>query len=219
MKGNFSFAVVNAGQRNVEVNAELVACSTKGGFRLTGPACKALGVKPGDYVAFLHDEESDTYAIANGFVLKKSNGESQTCTPRAAKTIVKANYSAALESAMQSGDEKLIDAITREGITEDEIVDILAKAMTGEKYQGSKTANPSGAVGIGAPVNFTDSNVWNHLKKGLEKPESINRVYPLDEDDVMEITVNNGFEDITIKALILGEYRDETPARRGADAE
>lgn len=217
MKGNFSFAVVNAGQRNVEVHSQLVACSTKGGFRLSGPACKVLGVKPSDYVMFLHDEENGVWAIANGIALKKSDGTPLTCTPREAKAIVTANFESALEQALASSDEKLVAALTA-AESDDEKIELLAKCMTTQKWQGSKTANPSGAIGVGAPVNFTDSNVWNQLKKDLDAPETINRTWDLPEDDVQEIEVSNGFETITVKALIFADdYKDSTPARRGAE--
>lgn len=219
MKGNFSFAVVNAGQRNVETKAQLVACSTKGGFRLSGPAAKALGVKPSDYVMFLHDEEQDVWAIANGIALKKSNGEAQECALRDAKKLIADNYDEAYAQAMQSGNEKLVAKISDETLTKEDIIDILAATQTTQKYQGSKTANPSGAVGVGAPVNFTDSNVWGQLKKGLDEPESINRVFELDETEVMDVDVFDGFSTITVKALVLGESTDEMPVVRTKKSE
>lgn len=214
----FNFAVVNAGQRNVDVHSELVACSTPGQFRLTGPACKLLGVKPTDYVTFLHDEESDTWAIARGFVLRNADGSAQKVTPREAKSIVTANFDDMLAKAMESGDEKLVAALSVEGMTTEDKIDILCKCITTDKYQGSKTANPAKAIGIGAPVTFTDSHIWAELKKDVKDPKSVNRVFSLEDSEVLEIELPDGYQGTTTKALVLGSYADEAPARRGEES-
>lgn len=54
-KSAFGFSVVNAGQRNVAVEPQLVATSTLGQFRLTAPVTKLLGITPGDYVMFINN--------------------------------------------------------------------------------------------------------------------------------------------------------------------
>ena len=40
-----------------------------------------------------------------------------------------------------------------------------------------------------------------------------NRVYSLNLDEVQDIVISNGYEDVTVKALVLGEYVDKIPAR------
>ena len=52
---SFGFSAVNAGQRNVAVEPQLIAVSTEGNFRMTPPVSRALGLSSGDYVTFLHN--------------------------------------------------------------------------------------------------------------------------------------------------------------------
>lgn len=62
---SFGFSAVNAGQRNVVVDPEVIAVSTEGNFRITGPVSKALGIASGDYVMFLSNVDEIDNAIAN----------------------------------------------------------------------------------------------------------------------------------------------------------
>lgn len=62
-KINFSVSAVNAGQRNVVVNPEVIASSTNGGFRVTPPVSKALGLAHGDYLMFLNNINEIDQAI------------------------------------------------------------------------------------------------------------------------------------------------------------
>lgn len=64
VKGNFGFAVVTAGQRNVVTDPELIAVSTEGGFRITGAITRVLGVQHGDYVMFINNIANIDRAIA-----------------------------------------------------------------------------------------------------------------------------------------------------------
>ena len=60
---SFGFSAVNAGQRNVAVEPQLVAVSTEGNFRMTPPVSRALGLSSGDYVTFLHNIDEINAAI------------------------------------------------------------------------------------------------------------------------------------------------------------
>lgn len=60
----FGFSAVNAGQRNVSVEPQLIAVSTDGGFRLTPPVTRALGVGSGEYVMFISNIDGIEQAIA-----------------------------------------------------------------------------------------------------------------------------------------------------------
>lgn len=216
--GTFKFSVVNAGQRNVNVEPALVATSTTGGFRLTGPAAKALGIKPTDYAMFLHDSESNTWAVAKGYACKKADGEYQMCADRIdRKAVVERSFDSILEAALASGNEELVAALTAEGVTKEAQVELLmpcVEAPSVIKYQGSKTASPSGLTGEGANVVFTDTNVWEQLKSDVEDKKSITRSFALNLDDVLEVEVYDGHDNVSVKALVLGEYKDDTPARR-----
>lgn len=62
-KMSFGFGVVVSGQRNTTYAPELVALTTKGGFRLTPPVTKALGLQHGDNVMFVSNEDMIDAAI------------------------------------------------------------------------------------------------------------------------------------------------------------
>lgn len=55
MSFNFGVSVVNAGQRQVTVEPQLIFTSTPGGIRITGPVSKALGVQHGENVMFVNN--------------------------------------------------------------------------------------------------------------------------------------------------------------------
>ena len=56
LKSSFGFSMVNAGQRmSGNVDPQLIAVSTNGGFRLTGAATRVLGIMPGDNVMFVNN--------------------------------------------------------------------------------------------------------------------------------------------------------------------
>lgn len=134
------------------------------------------------------------------------------------EAIVKANFDEILASAMASDNDELVSALSRDGITYEEQVELLTNVVEGRevpKYHGSKSANPSGMTGVGLNLNFTDSNVWNQLKVGVEEPTKINRTFTLLVDDVETIMLNNGYEDVKVTIIPLGDYTDKAPATRG----
>lgn len=261
-KSAFGFSAVNAGQRNVSVEPQLHALSTQGGFKLTAPVTKLLGIAPGDYVMFINNvpqidaalathaedivafaaeqgleldtpelaiaahKEFDMWAVAKGIALYKSNGTPLTVKERLSvkdrETLVLRDFDAALDAALSSGNDELVAAVSREGISKDEQVKILASLIEGaevQKYQGSKTATTSGCTGAGLTLNFTDTNVWNQLKVDMEEPEKVNRVFELDVEGVQTITINNGYEDVNVPIVVLGGYEDKAPISRGTKAE
>lgn len=62
----FGFAVVNAGQRQVNDKAELVVNSTKGGFTLSGQGSAVLGIADGEYIQFVSNYEAIAAEIKKG---------------------------------------------------------------------------------------------------------------------------------------------------------
>lgn len=260
---SFGFAAVNAGQRNVQVDPQLIAVSTSGNFRITPPVSKALGVGHGEYVMFITNayeidqaiaakapqlvefaeslglefgtpeasvaihKELDQWAIAKGIAEFDPKGNARTATERLTKAdkqkMVKANFDAALEAALASDNEELKDALNRDGITEEEQIDILASGVNGRelpKVKGSKVANSGGVTGPGTSLTFTDSNVWNQLKVDMgDDATKLNRSFEIDVEDLQEVQIHNGYELVTVKALILGESTDKEPSRVGSTSE
>ena len=257
----FSFAAVNAGQRNTTVEPQLIAVSTEGNFRMTPPVSKALGIGHGEYVMFINNidsidaaiaarakevvdfceandlevgsteaaialhKEFDMWAIAKGIVEYDTKGNAKTTTERLTKKdklkFVSQNYETMLEAALKDADEETKDALSREGVTKEEQMDILTAFVTPRelpKYKGSKVANPAGLTGIGTSLTFTDSNVWKQIKADMgDDAEAMNRVFDIDVESLQDVPLHDGFKEVTVKALILGDYTDKEPARIGKD--
>lgn len=64
-KMSFGFSAVNAGQRNVSYEPELIANAALGGFRITPPISKALGLQAGDNIMFVTTADNVAEAIRN----------------------------------------------------------------------------------------------------------------------------------------------------------
>lgn len=260
---SFGFSAVNAGQRNVAVEPQLIAVSTEGNFRMTPPVSRALGLSSGDYVTFLHNideinaaidtkaeaytsfceanglevgspesviaihKEFDMWAVAKGFVVYDSKGNAKTTTERLTKhdklRFISQHFEEMLASALENAPEEIKDALSREGVTKEEQMDILSsfvKPREMPKYKGSKTANPAGLTGTGTSLTFTDANVWKQLKADMgDEATKMNRVYTINLDEIQNIPVDNGHEVITVKAYLLKEFVDKAPARVGSKEE
>ena len=62
---SFGMGIVNAGQRAVSEEPELVVVSTPGSFRMTAQVSKALGIAHGEYVMFINNCANIDNAIIN----------------------------------------------------------------------------------------------------------------------------------------------------------
>lgn len=259
----FGFSAVNAGQRNVAVEPQVIAVSTEGGFRITPPVSRVLGIAAADNVMFLSNVENidaaiqtnaaeivsfceenglevgspeaavaihkefDMWAIAKGVQEYDTKGNMKTATERLSKKdkikFVSQNFDEMLTALMDSDDEETKAAVTREGISKEEQIDILTAFVTPRempKFKGSKTANPAGMTGVGISLTFTDSNVWKQLKADMgENADKMNRVFEVNLDEIQDIALSNGYQEVTVKALILGNYTDKEPARVGDKTE
>lgn len=259
----FGFSAVNAGQRNVSVEPQVIAVSTEGNFRITPVVSRVLGVGHGDYVMFLSNvanidaaitnkaaelvafceanglelgspeaaialhKEFDMWAIAKGIIEYDTKGNQKTTSERLTKNdkvkFVSQNFETMLEQAMEQADDETKDALSRDGITKEEQIDILSAFVTPRelpKYKGSKAANPAGLTGAGTSLTFTDSNVWKQLKADMgDDATKFNRVFDVDVENLQDIVLSDGYKDITVKALILGESVDKEPARIGKGGE
>lgn len=259
---SFGMSVVNAGQRAVSEEPELIVTSTSGGFRVSSSVTRALGVGHGEYIMFIKNvdevqdainnqipefvafcqeagldpvsaeaanafhKEFDVWAIAKGVACYDKHGNPQTIRERMTandkKKILENKFAEILETALASDNEELKAALTVEGITEEAQKEILMQGMQGEevqKFMGSKCANTSAMLGAGTILNFTDSNVWMRLKADLgAEAEKWNRKYSIDLENTIPVEVHNGKDVVTIKALVLGEYKDERPASNNKKA-
>lgn len=194
---------------------EVVAFAAENGLEVGSPE-----------LAIAMHKEFDMWAIAKGIALYNSKGVALTVKERLSakdrEAIATTNFDELLEKCMASDNEELVASISREGITRDEQIAILMGMIEGRevpKYQGSKTATTSGCTGAGLSLNFTDTNVWNQLKVDMDAPTKVNRVFAIDLEEVQTIVLFNGYEDVKVPIIVLGEYEDKAPIARGVQGE
>ena len=113
------------------------------------------------------------------------------------------------------GDEYADDETLIAAITVDDI-----KSPETESFTGSKTATTGTATGVGCPLNFTDTSIWNAMKADLgAAKDKKNRVYKVCLDSPETVTVNNGYENIDVVIYPVEFIEDTDPIVRGAKAE
>ena len=129
--------------------------------------CNEQGLEVGtpEAAIALH-KEFDMWAVAKGIVEYDTKGNQKTTTERLTKNdkikFVTQNFEDMLATAMEQADDETKEALSRDGVTKEEQIDILAAFVTPRelpKYKGSKAANPAGLTGAGTSLTFTDSNV------------------------------------------------------------
>jgi hypothetical protein len=184
--------------------------------------CEENGLEVGSAEAAiaLH-KEFDMYAIAKGIAEYDPKGNMKTTTERLTKNdkikFVSQRFDEMLAAALEQADEQTKVALTRKDVTKEEQIDILSAFVTPReltKFKGSKVANPAGLTGAGTSLTFTDSNVWKQLKADMgDDAEKLNRVYDADVENLQDIVINDGYKNVTVKAIILGEYTDKEPVR------
>lgn len=169
--------------------------------------CEANQLEVGSPEAMIAiHKEFDQWAIAKGIAEFDPKGNARTGTERLTKNdkakFVAAQFDTMLEQALAEADDETKDALSRDGITKEEQVDILTAFVTPRevpKFKGSKTANPGGLTGAGTSLTFTDSNVWKQIKADMkDEATNLNRVFDIDIEDIQDITLNDGFKDVTV---------------------
>lgn len=187
--------------------------------------CEEQGLEVGSpEAAVAIHTEFDVWAIAKG--IKEFDGKgnvretSERLTINDKLTYVRQNYQTMLEQAMESDEEELKELLSSD-VSDDEKMEALTpyvQARVVPKYKGSKTANPAALTGVGVSLNFTDTNIWRQLKADLgEEAKGVNRVYDIDLDSLTKVSINNGFKEVEVAILPLGDYTDKEPSRIGGD--
>lgn len=190
--------------------------------------CEANGLELGTpEAAIAIHKEFDMWAIAKGIVEYDTKGNIKTTTERLTKNdktkYVSQHFDEMLAAAYEHADKETKDALTRDGVTKEEQIDILTAFVVARelpKYKGSKVANPAGLTGAGTSLTFTDSNVWKQLKADMgDDAEKMNRVFDVDIENLQDVTLSNGYNEVTVKAVVLGDSVDKEPARIGKKAD
>lgn len=190
--------------------------------------CEENGLELGTpEAAIAIHKEFDMWAIAKGIIEFDTKGNAKTTSERLTKKdkmkYVSQHFDEMLAAAAEQADAETKDALTRDGVTKEEQIDILTAFVVARevpKYKGSKVANPAGLTGAGTSLTFTDSNVWKQLKADMgEDAEKMNRVFDVDIENLQDVELSDGYKNVTVKALVLGNYVDKEPARIGNKAE
>lgn len=183
-------------------------------------ACAEIGISVEDAnAAELLIKNFGQYFIAKGIRLLDSRGVAIKCADRMSMNqkvaVIAQNFEEALAAALASDSSELVDALTAEGVTKEQQVAILAESYNApevDKYLGSKTCNPSGNPAVGVTLTFSDSAAWAALHEGADK--NISRSYSIDLSQASKASINNGYEDVEVTLLPLGEFADTEVASR-----
>lgn len=159
--------------------------------------------------------------IGKGVAKFKANGQPLMTVVRVSKEdkqkyldahraeLVEANRDALIAQFGELSDEELAKKLTVDMVPSPEV----------EDFTGSKTATTSSATGVGCQLNFTDSNIWNQLKDGLEDKTSVNRIFDVKLDEVQTAQVHDGSKYVDINVYPIEFNRDEKPMQRVGKAE
>lgn len=185
----------------------------------------SIDINSPEGIAAIH-KEFDVWGIAKGIQEFDAKGNPvktrERITAADRKAYVEANFDALFDNAIVNGTEDFKAALTVEGITKEQQIELLMGTVQGDeidKYRGAKCASSNNLKGIGNTLTFSDAGSWASLKAGAEKPKETNRVYSVNVKELQTAVVNNGYEEVEIKFALLEDYRDEAVARRASKAD
>lgn len=241
----FGMTAVQSGKRVIASNNEpnLTVNSTKGRFSITGIVSRVLGLMAGDYVQFISNissidaaiaerdaevvawceengvefgtevartaliKEFGSYAICKGVPMYEKDGSRKQIVVRMTAEQKAAAFEMNKE-AIAAACGKSIDTVTTDDFE-----------PTCDAFTGAKTSTTSNLTGIGLPLAFNESNMWNELKEDLgDDAEYVNRIYEVNLQEPFDCRVENGKQGeegfTTVKAYPITYKADETPMRQ-----
>jgi len=162
-------------------------------------------------------EACTQWAIVKGQAMLDKVGNPIMVSARLTEKDKRAYIAAHAEEALAAMRDTLIERVGNPEASDEELLaaieldEIEYPKVPG--FTGSKTASTSNATGVGLQLGFTDSNVWNALKKDLgEDAEKKNRIYKVLLEEAVKTTVDG--KEITIYPIEFD--RDEDPIVRVA---
>lgn len=167
-----------------------------------------------------------TWYIAKGHQEFTANGKPIMSTIRCSKEDK-------MEAIKQNGAELiqdeafravLIERVGDENATDEELINAILpddiESPKTESFTGSRTATTGTSTGVGCPLNFTDTSIWNAMKADLgEDKNKKNRIYNVLLNQPEQVQVNNGYETISVTAYPIEFIEDTDPIIRGEKAE
>ena len=202
----------------LERDPDLVAFAEENGFDFDTKECADAIIR-----------EFGAWAIIKGIPMLEKDGSPRQVAIRQSEEQKKVLLEMQTEELLVSKRDTLVArAIAKGVITEDmaeevgnevlvkflELNDVVGPTM--DDYSGSKTSTTSNMVGLGLTLSFSDSNIWEQLKSDLEEPTKINRVFKVNLEEPINISIPNGREMVNVKAYSFEFEKDEEPVVRTA---
>lgn len=243
----FGFSAVQSGKRVMQSSNEptLTANSTKAKFSLTGAVTRIMALIPGDTVQFISNVADIDAAIAERDAevvawCEANNVEFGTEAARAAliQTFGEYGICKGVPLFEKDGKVKLVGVrMTAEQkaaafeLNKEKIAEELGKSVeeitiddyspVTRAYSGARTSTSSNLNGVGLPLTFSDSSMWNELKENLgEDAEKINRVFEVKLNEPFSVAVETGRvigdekETVEVSAYKIVFQSDEEPSVR-----
>ena len=234
----FGFSAVQSGKRVMQSSNEptLTANSTKAKFSLTGAVTRIMGLVPGDTVQFISNVADIDAAIAERDAevvawCEANNVEFGTEAARAAliQTFGEYGICKGVPLFEKDGKVKLVGVrMTAEQkaaafeLNKEKIeITIDDYSPVTRAYSGARTSTSSNLNGVGLPLTFSDSSMWNELKENLgEDAEKINRVFEVKLNEPFSVAVETGRvigdekETVEVSAYKIVFQSDEEPSVR-----
>jgi hypothetical protein len=207
----FGFSAVQSGKRVMQSSNEptLTANSTKAKFSLTGAVTRIMGLVPGDTVQFISNVADIDAAIA-----ERDAEVVAWCEANNVEFGTEAARAALIQTFGEYGICKGVPLFEKDGKVDD-------YAPVTRAYSGARTSTSSNLNGVGLPLTFSDSSMWNELKENLgEDAEKINRVFEVKLNEPFSVAVETGRvigdekETVEVSAYKIVFQSDEEPSVR-----
>lgn len=202
----------------LERDPDLVAFAEENGFDFDTKECADAIIR-----------EFGAWAITKGVPILEKDGSPRQISIRQTEEQKKVLLEMQAEELLVSKRDTLVArAIAKGVITEDmaeevgnevlvqflELNDVISPTI--DDYSGSKTATTTNMIGLGLALSFSDSNIWEQLKSDLEEPTKINRIFKVNLEEPINVSVPNGREMVDVKAYSFEFEKDEVPIARTA---
>ena len=161
------------------------------------------------------------WAIAKGVPMYDSKGNAVMARERYTKEDKQKYLDANLDEFFAANREALVEM--NGGDADDDTLKALitvdmVEAPEYHASTGSKTATTGNATGIGCQLNFTDTAIWNLMKKDIPADDrtGVNRVFEVKLEEGFKTVVDDGTRDgVEVMAYPVEFLSDEEPMVRG----
>ena len=167
--------------------------------------------------------ELTCWAIAKGVPMYDSKGNPVMAKERYTKEDKEKYIEANADDILANNREALIELNNGEDADDETLKALITPDMIQvPEYHastGSKTATTGTATGIGCQLNFTDTAIWNAIKKDIDVDERTkkNRIFEVKLDEGFKTVVDDGSrEGVEVMAYPIEFLEDTDPIERGA---